>query len=237
MPLRLLTLLFFCLLALQPALGQKVIVFEDLQTDTIAPERGMNRKHYSHAFVGVHMFLGGTEDPTAKISTASSWMFEYGHRYKRKFTHYLSGGAEWNFRRLKYAPDAWEVASLMSDYEVSNEKLVLVQTGIGVYQRINWQTRRGNFIGRFVDLGVYGNWNFASRHVYGFKQSTGERVKVKKSGLDYVQPFDYGALARIGFDNFVLKSSYRFSDHFKEESGLYEFPRFTFGFELGLHPY
>lgn len=230
-------LILICVLASLPAKAQEVLVYEDLQGDTIKSEYGMNRKHYRHPFIGMGFFAGGAGGPTGKIKTADSWAFEYGVRYKRKFTHYLSAGADWSFSRLQYSPSAWEVASLMGDASLKSEKLVLVQTGLGLYQRFNWQKRRGDFIGRFLDVGVYGNWTFASRHVYSFEQATGERVKVKKSGLDYVSPFDYGLLARIGFGNFVLKSSYRFSDHFKSESGLEEFPRLYIGFEMGLHPF
>jgi len=237
MQIRIFVVLFFCLLAVIPASGQKVLVYEDLQGDTITPDTGMNRKHYRHPFIGFAMFLGGADGPTGAIKSTNSWVFDYGVRYKRKFTHFLSGGAEWNYRRLTYTPAGWEIPGLAGESELTSEKLMLVQTGLGLYQRINWQKRRGNFIGRFIDIGVYGNWNLASRHVYSFKQTTGERVKVKESGLNYVRPFDYGVLARIGFGNFVLKSTYRFSDHFSESSGLAEFPRFTLGFELGMHPF
>ncbi len=237
MLIRFFVLILMGVLAGLPAKAQEVLVYEDLKGDTLKSEYGMNRKHYRHPFIGFGFFAGDAGGPKGKIKSTNSWAFEYGYRYKRKFNHYLSAGAEWSFSRLQYSPSAWELASLMGDMPLNSEKLVMVQTGLGLYQRFNWQKRRGDFIGRFIDIGVYGNWTFASRYVYAFEQPTGEKVKVKKSGLDYVQPFDYGLLARIGFGNFVLKSSYRFSDHFKSESGLEEFPRFYFGFEMGLHPF
>lgn len=237
MQIRFLVLVLFCALAAFPAKAQEVLVYEDLQGDSLIPEYGMNRKHYRHPFTGFGFFAGGAGDPSGNIKSAKSWSFEYGVRYKRKFNHHLSAGVDWSFSRLQYSPAAWELPSLVGDMPLNSEKLVLVQTGLGLYQRFNWQKRRGDFIGRFIDVGVYGNWTFASRHAYSFEMSTGEKVKVKKSGLNYVNPFDYGLLARIGFGNFVLKSSYRFSDHFKSASGLEEFPRLYIGFEMGLHPF
>jgi len=237
MPIRIVFLILLGLFICLPASGQEIFLREDLRGDTITPDTGMNRKHYRHAFIGSNMFLGGPDGPGGAINSFKSWGYEYGLRYKRKFSHYYSVGYDINLRRLRYTPSEWQMASLNGELPLKREKVVLVQTGLALYQRINWQKRRGDFIGRFVDLGVYGHWNFASRYVYAFDLPTGERVKVKKSKLDYVQPFDYGVLGRIGFGNFVLKSTYRFSDHFKESYGLDEFPRFTLGFELGLHPF
>lgn len=237
MLLRSVFLIFFGFSILGPAASQQVLMSEDLRGDTITPDAGMNRKHFHHAFIGSNMFLGAAAGPLGEIKTLSSAGIEYGYRYKRKISHHYSGGYELAFRRLNYFPKDWQMASLNGDEPLRRERMVLLQTGLGLYQRINWQKRRGDFIGRFFDLGVYANWTFASRHVYTFKQPAGEQVKVKKSRLDYVQPFDYGVLGRIGFGNFVLKTTYRFSNHFKEDSGLEEFPRLTLGFELGLHPY
>lgn len=236
MRLRFFFLLIIGLLLTAPLDAQEVVIHEDLKGDTLKPTFGMNRKHYRHSFLGSHFFLGNSEGPSGKLRTGLSWAMEYGIRYKRRFNNVFSGGIEWSVKRLAYIPSDWGMAVLPYEEEIRKERLVLIQTGPGIYQRINFQKRRGDFIGRFLDLGVYGYWNFSSRHVYSYDNARDERVKVKTSRLSYIQPFDYGVLARLGFNNFVIRGSYRFSDHFKENSGMEEFPRFSLGLELGLHP-
>lgn len=233
---RFFVILFLGLLAFSSLTAQEIVIHEDVQGDTLVPEFGMNRKHYQHSFVGGHFFLGEPGGPSGKIKTGLSWALEYGIRYKRRFSNFFSGGMEWSVRRLEYFPQAWDMAEFPVAEELNNERLRLMQTGLGLYQRINFQKRRGDFIGRFLDLGVYGNWNFSSRHIYSFTNEKEERVKVKTSRLSYVQPFDFGALVRLGFNNFVIRGSYRISDHFKDDSGMEEFPRFSLGLEVGFHP-
>ena len=226
----------FGLMAFSPLSAQEIMIHEDLRGDTLVPEFGMNRKHFRHAYVGSQIFLGEAEGPSGEIRTGLSWATEYGMRYKRRFSNVFSGGIEWSIRRLEYIPKNWGMVYMHEWGDLKNERLLLMQTGLGLYQRINFQKRRGDYIGRFLDLGLYGNWNFFSRHIYIFKNTKDERVKVKTTHLSYIEPFDYGVLARLGFGNFVIKGTYRFADHFKESSGLEEFPRFGFGLELGLHP-
>lgn len=236
MQLKFCLLIVIGLLVLSPLTAQEVVIHEDLQGDTLVPEHGMNRKHYRHAFIGSHFFLGEAEGPSGRIKYGASWAMEYGFRYKRRFSNVFSAGAEWSVRRLAYAPSDWGMAVIAGADEIKRERLMLMLTGLGLYQRINYQKRRGDFIGRFIDIGVYANWNFYSRHAYSFINAQDEKVKVKVSRLSYVEPFEYGALARLGFNNLVFKGTYRFSDHFIESSGLNEFPRFTLGVEVGLHP-
>lgn len=215
--------------------AQTVVIAEDLSEQEEDSDFGMNRKHYSHSYIGLHFAAGEPEFPGAGIRYGRSRTIEYGYRYKRRLSNTFSFGGEIIARRYAFHIRQSENKTV-PDYVVRDrEKLVFLDTGAGVYKRINFG-QRGNYIGRFVDAGAYAAWIFHSRHVY-FYQEDGMDVRVRKKGLKYPATFNYGFIARLGFNSIVIKTTYRLSDLFKESAELPELPRYSVGLEIGLHPF
>jgi hypothetical protein len=228
-------LMFVLILSLSQSLkGQQIVVSENLKGDTAIPAFGANRKHFGHIFLGLHHSAGAPELNTDKLKGLRSWGFEFGYRYKRRFSQTLSAGVELGIKKMSYSIMQWEMLHTPEATEIDKHKLIFLQTGLGLYQRFNYNKRRGNYIGNYIDVGVYGDWNFNARQVYQFRNDANEKVVVKKSKLNYISPFEYGILARFGFNRFAAKATYRLSDHFKENAALGEMPRFTFGLEFGI---
>ncbi|MBE0664107.1 MAG: outer membrane beta-barrel protein [Bacteroidales bacterium] len=228
-------LLFILILILsEPLKGQQLVISENLKADTIIPAFGANRKHFGHIFFGLHHIAGEPELNTDNLSDWSSWAFEFGYRYKRRFSQTLSAGAELSVKRMSHSIKHWAMLNTPEATEIEKHKFIFTQTGLGLYQRFNYNKRRGNFIGNYIDVGVYGDWNINARQIYKFRNTADEKVVYKKSNLDYINPFEYGILTRLGFNKFAAKASYRLSDHFDETSALGEFPRLTFGVEFGM---
>ncbi len=194
----------------------------------------MNRKHFRHFYLGVQFAGGPPETPGARISHGSSWAMEYGLRYKRRFSQVFSAGYEANISRMAFVIKQGDEKEIPDMLERKREKLVCLQTGLALYQRVSYG-RRGDYIGRFIDVGVFGQWHFNVRHV-GFKETEDERIRIRRSNLDYPNNLSYGVLARKGFNNFVFKTTYRLSDLFRSSAQLPELPRFMFGMEIGIHP-
>ena len=213
--------------------GQRVVISEDLRSRDEVPEFGMNRKHYLHFYTGFHFPAGKPGHPGAQILHRRSLAFDYGLRYKRRFNNTFSAGYDLALKRSSFFIRQQD-GKLVPDPAIhEKEKLVFLTGELGLYHRINYG-RRGDHIGRFIDLGAYGAWHFNVRHV-SFDEFDNERVRVRRSGMDYPEPLGYGLLLRIGFNNVVAKGTYRMSDLFRPDAGLPEFPRFTIGLELGLH--
>lgn len=230
------TLLFAALtLAVFSAGAQSVVIAEDLNSKEEDSDFGMNRKHYTHSFIGLQFVAGSPELPGAEVIYGRSRSLEYGYRYKRKFSETFSFGSEIMARRHGYHIKQTKEKLVPDSIIKDREKLVFLDAGLGVYKRINFG-QRGNYIGRFIDAGAWGSWIFHSRHVY-FYEDEGVSVRVRRSGVKYHSPFDYGLMVRVGFNNIVIKSTYRMSDLFKESANMPEFPRYGIGLEVGLHPY
>lgn len=215
--------------------AQTVVISEDLRGDGDPPSSGMNRKHYRHFYTGFHFPAGDPELPGAEIIFGRSWTFEHGLRYKLRLNNTFSAGYEIQFKRASFFPRQQEGKRVPDQVIHEREKLVFTAIGGGLYQRVNFG-RRGDYIGRFIDVGVYGDWHFNIRHV-SFDQVGKERIRTRRTGMDYPESLGYGILARVGFNNTVFKATYRLSDLFREDAGLPEFTRLTIGVEMGLHPF
>lgn len=198
-------------------------------------EYGMNRKHFSHGFLGVHFIIGPPENSGADIHYGRSRSIEYGYRYKRRFNDTFSIGSEIIARRhafhIRQTDDKLVPDQILKD----REKLVFLDAGLGLYKRVNFG-QRGNYIGRFLDVGANASWVFHVRHVY-FLEEGGLNTRVRVSGMNYPFWFAYGLNVRLGFNNLVIKGSYQLSDHFKDASDLPELPKYSIGLEFGLHPF
>lgn len=224
-----LTLLVLCLEA------QIVVIAEDVNSNDEKTEFGMNRKHYTHSFIGLQFMAGPPEMAGAEIVYGRSRILEYGYRYKRKLSETFSFGSEIIARRHGYHVKQTAEKLVPDNIIRDREKLVFLNAGLGAYKRINIG-QRGNYIGRFFDVGGWASWNFHSRHVY-FYEEEGVSVRVRKSGIGYPSPFDYGVMVRAGLNNIVIKGTYRMSDLFKETANMPEFTRYGIGLEIGLHPF
>ncbi len=214
--------------------GQTVLLGEDLRGDTVVPDYGMNRKHFRHFYIGFQFAGGAPETPGASISHGSSWAMEYGLRYKRRFSQVFSAGYEASISRMAFVIRQGDDKEIPDLVQRDREKLVFLQTGLGLYKRANYG-KRGDYIGRFIDVGIFGQWHFNVRHV-GFKETDNERIRIRRSSMDYPRNFSYGILGRKGFNNFVFKTTYRVSDLFRSSADLPELPRFMFGMQIGIHP-
>ncbi len=225
--------LFFILTCCVEA--QSVVIAEDLAEQQEDSDFGMNRKHFTHSYIGLNFAAGAAELPGADIRYGRSRTIEYGYRYKRRLSNTLSFGGEIIARRYAFHVSQTEDKTVPDDVTRDREKLVFLDAGLGVYKRINFG-QRGNYIGRFADAGVYAAFIYHSRHVY-FYQEDGMDVRVRKQGLKYPEILNYGLVARFGFNNIVLKTTYRVSDLFKKSADFPEFPRYSIGLEIGLHPF
>lgn len=234
---RIIGLILLMLMLAAPVSGQDILLSEDLRGDTLVPGFGMNRKNFGHFFVGVQKFAGIPEVDSDEFNYSASWAIGCGYRYKRKFSQVLSGVAEWQLKRLAFYPEQWDMLQTSGSAETVEQKLVFLQTGLAAYQRFNYDKRRGNYVGRYIDVGVYGDWSFNTRHIYCYQNAAGEDVRTREGSLDYIQPFEWGVLMRLGFNNLAFTSSCRLSDHFSKSSGIGEMPRFLIGIELGAFPF
>src|SRR5690606_42107544 len=88
-----------------------------------------------------------------------------------------------------------------------------------------------------IYLGIYGGYNYRVKHQTLERNNTpgAGKTKTVNTRLTFTEDFNYGLLARIGFNRVVFYGRYRWSSLFTDKSGFAELPRYEVGVRFGLH--
>lgn len=230
-----LTTLLLLMLAISTSLtGQNVLLEEIVPEHVGRPNYGANRKHFRHVLMGLSFPAETNPSKEVRFKTDESWDLYYGIRYKRKFSAIYAVGVDATLSRSAVVMSQDAGKNVPDTLLHKREKFVLLYPSVGVYQRINFDPGRGNYMGRFWDLGIYGSWHANIRHVTRDKIQ-GENIRMSRSAPAYFEPFSWGLQTRFGFNNLIIRANYRVSDIFKAEYGFMELPRFSVGIEFGGH--
>jgi hypothetical protein len=235
---------FICTFASLICDGQTVLLEEKVSAnDFKKPTEGPNFRHFGHLFIGLGFYIPQGKDLEIETKPGSTTSFEFGWRYKLKLTNWFAMGTGINYVNDIFNLKQVETKVVPLDTLHSKERIRFNNIGSEFYVRLNFG-KRGNIIGKFIDLGVYANWAFAINHMYQDKydsqlpyQAGSQRVILYH--LKYVERFNYGLKARIGVNRYILTASYRLSElldsEYREQVGNYFFPKLSIGLEIGLH--
>lgn len=209
------------------------------------PKNGPNLLHFTHWYFGAGVIVQNPYEKSIDIENVSTHNLIIGYRYKLRVTNWLAFGADGIFySESYYFKDNFFKESLTETSTNHNtEKIRLNNAGAEIYMRLNFG-KRGNVIGKFVDFAAYGLYIFDAKHIYIDKLQTpgfyhAKKIKVENRQLTYIESLNYGVKLRCGYNRYAVFFIYRFSDilssGFKTDNNLYELPRFSFGFQIGLH--
>lgn len=222
------------LLILIPSLvfAQKILMEEDVAGDTVRPTRGPNLSKYTHVFMNFGMPVYKSV-PGAEVNPVGSLAFAIGVRNKYKLCNYNSVGFDLAFDFKKYSMKQTDQKVLPDDQQNDRELFRFSSVGVGIYDRIT-VGRRGNILGKYLDIAAWGSYNFLRRHETRNKNEDGEKIEVRTSRLAYANHWVYGLEGRLGWNWIALKASYRLSDYFTASPAYPELPRLGAGIEFML---
>lgn len=231
-------LLSLWMLAGAAAFSQHVLLEQDVNADTIAETTGPNLKKYTHLYVNYGLVLGATEGDNADIKTGNSSQFAIGLRYKRRLSNFYAFGFDLSYNITTFHLKQDSAKMLPNTDLHDKEKLSFNNATLQLYNRFNFG-KRGNHIGRYIDLGGYGEWAFSVTH---YTRDTDDRAKAlgakatetTNKRLKYTAAFNYGLAARIGFGKVAVFGKYRLSDMFVSKYDYPELPRIVVGLEFGV---
>ncbi len=224
------------------SVGQTVLMHEKISDyDFDVPKRGPNFRHFTHLFVGFAFYIPeGSKNEISCVYGASS-SFSVGYRYKFKISNIFALGASLNYTNDIFSIKQNKDKTFPNSMQHKKEKMRFNSFGNDLFVRIN-MGKRGNVIGRFIDLGAYYNWVFVARHVYKDHIRTNQTVvrssgkqKVVLSDLDYITRFHYGIRGRMGINRFILTATYRLSGLLNDKNSPLFLPKLNIGLEIGLH--
>lgn len=227
--------IFILFLGLEELQAQKVLLSEEPAADTVQLAWGQNRKHYAHVFMGFY-FPTPPETKGGGIVYGLSNEFDLGLRYKYKLSKFCALGTELYYQKSVFNIRQNSKKLLPNSILHEKERYILNSAGLSVFQRINFG-RRGNILGKYIDLGVQGLLHIASRyHVRDKVNGPSKLVDSYYKNPNYIQNFQYGIFLRAGWNNFALEANYRLSDMFSKinNSSLPETPSLSVGLDIAL---
>ncbi len=239
------SLILYSIFLCEILVGQTVLLHESIRDyDFKMPTQGPNFRHFNHLNIGYAFYIPSNDVNEVETKAGTSTIFSLGWRYKLKITRWLALGAGINYTNEIFNIKQNENKVVPDTILHSKEKLRSNNFGPDAFIRFNFG-KRGNIIGRFIDLGAYCNWPVSIEHMYedNLDQNTSSTRaglgRVILSKLNYVERFQYGLKARIGINRFVLTGTYRLNEFltqdYKNEVGNYSFPKLAIGIEIGLH--
>ena len=199
-------------------------------------KRGPNLDRYGHIFIGYGFIVGDSEGDSAKIIAGSSSTFTLGWLSKWRINRWYELGFDAAYQYSSYHMKQDSSKIVPNKVQHKTEKLVFNRIELAPFQRFKFRNRYHS-TGTFLDLGVYAGWNYRIKHqtVEKDKIPGTSQSKTISLGLKYTEDFNYGAMARLGFNRFIFYARYRFSDLFTPKSDLPELPRYNVGLKIGIH--
>jgi len=220
--------------------AQTVLLEENVEKDTITPKWGQNYKNYQHFYIDYGFLVDQPEKKGADIKYGNTHTFSIGYRYKRRLCNFYAIGFDLSYYRFTYNLKQDSNKILPNTLQHNKEKLIFNNLSLELYNRFNIG-RRGNLIGKFIDIGVYGNWAYGIKHFYRDELSNANPnnhaniVEVTNKNLDYMENINYGLRARVGINRYTISANYRLSNFFKEKYNYPELPRLSIGLQIGFY--
>ncbi len=213
--------------------AQRTLVFQDVEKDQDKGNFGPNRKHYFHFYSG-YGFLAQQSESGSEIIFGSSGEFEFGVRYKSALNRHFSVGFDAAYRARGFKLDQVASKTFVNSAINDFEKLRFYEADFSVYERITFG-KIGNHIGKFWDVGGFVSTPMLVTMTTINEMSNGNKVINQVRRLNYINPYNYGLITRVGFGRYVVWGRYRLSDQFDSSYGYGEMGRISAGIQIGFH--
>lgn len=220
-----------------PLLGraQQVLVKANVADDTVKNKFGPNRQYYGHLYVGYGLLAGPAGQGAQLERGLRSAELRVGGRLKFRFNQALAMNLDLGYGYLRYQLAQHSNKLVPSPALHRRESLGLHSLYSEASVRLN-AGRRGNSVGRYVDVLAGGGWAVATNHATEDDPGPGiGSVETTEHGLPYLRRWSSGVGARLGIDRYALTTRYRLSSAFTKEYAQWpELPRWVVGLEIGL---
>ena len=216
--------------------SQTVLLEQHVDSDTTKENYGPNLKHYLFTALGSNFAAGKSSAVGLPIRYGSAGEITWGVKYKNRLNNTFSWGLGINYTAQYFPLEQDSSKTYPNNILHDKERLTFNNLGGDLFARINFNKRRGNVIGTYVDLGGYIDWVFLTKHYTKDKSPSGsisKSIEVTQTGITTVNSFNYGTTAKFGYKSIAFVAKYRWSDMFISQHNIPEFPRFMFGIELG----
>jgi len=213
--------------------AQKYLLSKDPAMDTTIQKWGANRAHY----VGAQLALGFVADQGVAGAKTDFWRsshFQFGFRYKRKLSNVFSIGTDLSWKIFTVGLKQEQGKKLPDTLLHRRQNVATNNFSLGGFLRINFDPKRGNKLGTFLDLGASADWSFFYSEFTKDKLPDGSFVDVSRYRTNTNEPISYYFNARLGKGKFALYALYRLSNWYKSSANFPEPARLFTGIQFGF---
>ncbi|GAA3961217.1 hypothetical protein GCM10022407_05140 [Hymenobacter antarcticus] len=212
-----------------------MLVQANVADDTVKTTFGPNRRYFGHVYLGYGLVAGPAGTGAAVHYGGASAEVRGGGRFKMRFSQTVAVNLDLGYSYLRYELEQNGQKRIPTPALHRREGLGLHQIYSEISLRLN-AGRRGNSVGRYVDLLAGGSWVAATRHVTEDAPAPGiSRVETTEYGLPYLRRWTGNVGTRLGIDRYALAARYRLSPAFGPAYVAWpELPRWVVGLEIGL---
>jgi len=207
--------------------SQTVLMMNNVHEDLAEQQSGENLGGFNMLVIKYGHYI----DVPAEIGiqTRRSFMMHYGILHKHKLNRSLSVLAEQGIGLNNFRITQDSVTFFKDSVTYDRERLTLFSWDFSLGLRFNFDRNRGNHLGWYLDVLVYGGWNFSRRRniiMYGDLDNERVRYKITERRPDYMRRFNYGAEVRFGYSYLNVFARYRLSNLFRT-SDVHTYPELS----------
>jgi hypothetical protein len=228
------------LFAVMAVHGQKVLV-DERPVRAATTDFGPNEKYFVQFSSGLGCLVG-KGDSRLDINDLRSTDFQIGIKFKRKISGLLSVWLEPSYHNAAFNLNQGNNKTLTDSlfwgnthYKHEREHFAVEAFNLSGFLRFNFDTKRGNYLGYYLDLGAGADLYLGKEYLADDNKPDGSRATTNYTDLPYINNFGYNVFAKIGINWLALTFNYRLSHIFKPGYGLPEPPVYTVGLEI--NPY
>jgi len=235
--------LLFILGGILPALKAQEVVLEQKPDQLAHTGFGPNKAWFAQLSIGYGTLIGdGANANGLSINNWRSNDLDISIKMKRKINGLLSVWLEPGYHYAAYNINQTEPKLTDSLFWPGNGPLKHVKERfategllLNAFLRLNFDPKRGNYLGDYLDLGAGGDINIDQEYLAIDKNSDGSVKRTSFSNIPYMNGFGYHVFARIGLNWLAITFNYRLSGVFKNQYNIPEPSVFTAGIEI--NPY
>ncbi|MFO7723071.1 MAG: hypothetical protein R6V49_07605 [Bacteroidales bacterium] len=181
--------------------------------------------------MSTYLRFGGVVPSGDALATKGGGDFAYGLFYKRRFSNLSSIIVDYSMQFVSYRVKS---IGLIDPYYLipqwDEETVRTTALTMDLTHRFNFG-RRGDQIGKYVDIGGYGSWNLGRTHDY--QGSDGNRdIQATFYAADYLSKTEAGLQFGIGYNAIGLYGRYRLTNLLMADHLAVDLPRLIIGVEF-----
>jgi hypothetical protein len=227
--LRISILLFAILFAIN-TVAQETILKDETTNYKNTKSFGKNRKYYTHFYIGFGFAAPISKEVTNTQIYGKSYNDEFGLRIKYRLSNWLAIGGNISYDLIKYRIKQLGSKTFPDNVSYEKQTIEIQNFSLQPYLRLNFG-KRGNKIGKYLDLGYYYNWSLIKQIEEG---NIGGYNEVMTKNPGYLNRNNYGILVAFGINRLSIYGKYRISKLITDSKYNYELSPLIIGLQIGI---